>query len=80
MHRPYLYSATGSYPTLDLRARCFGYGKYPLSRKRSVSYFIRITAPPHRGSDNPREETYMEKEKGNNRGRGEVKEAFARHK
>ena len=88
MRRPYLYSATRSYPTLGLRARGFGCGKHPLSRKRSVSYFIRITAPSTEGVitlerrriwRRRRGITEEEERRGEER-RGEEKEAFVRHK
>lgn len=52
----------------------------PPIEKTECILFHKDHSTLHRGSDTPREETYMEKEKANNRGRGEGKEAFARHK
>ena len=43
----------------------------PPIEKTECILFYKDHSTLHRGSDNPREETYMEKEKGNNRGRGE---------
>ena len=50
----------------------------PPIEKTECILFYKDHSTLHRGSDNPREETYMEK--GNNRGREEEKEAFVRHK
>ena len=50
----------------------------PPIKKTECILFYKDHSTRHRGSDAPREETYMEKE--NNRGRGEEKEAFARYK
>ena len=52
----------------------------PPIKKTECILFYKDHSTRHRGSDAPREETYMEKEKANNRGRGEEKEAFARYK